>query len=1030
MPVSMRITVCWLLFFFGLLSSRVTAQEAQGLVDFDRDIRPILSDRCYFCHGPDAKQREAGLRLDMRDEALAAIEPGDPEQSELWLRILSADDDDRMPPPESKLSVTDEEKDLIRRWIAQGAEWKGHWAFEPRGDPTPPTLSDNSRVKNDIDHFLLAPLHARELDFRQPASREKLIRRVTFDLTGLPPTLEEIDGFLADQSPQAFDKVVERLLASPHFGQRMASDWLDVARYSDTYGYQVDRDRFVWPYRDWVIRAFNENKPYDEFALEQLAGDLLENASQDQILATTFNRLHPQKVEGGSVEEEFRVEYVADRTQTFGTAFLGLTLECARCHDHKFDPISQKEYYQLFSFFNNIDESGLYSYFTNSVPTPTLGLADASLQLRLQETQAEFDRTEKSIPAVDLAGAFEISNIDLAKPIEEVDFSTVALGVNEKISGPAGQPGVKLTGDDAVTLKSGNFVRYQPFSVTLTLKTPDVKERAVIFHRSRAWTDAGSRGYQLLIEDGKLSASLIHFWPGNAIRVITEKPIPVDQWLDIAVVYDGSLRAAGLKIYVDGQPQALKVVRDHLTKPITGGGGDTITIGERFRDRGFRDGSVTSFSVFDRQISDLQIQAMHAPEVLGDIQQAIEKKSLSQSQKGLLEQHFKLNHSEPYERFLSERKVVREKFCQTQNSVTEIMVMRELTEPRPAFVLDRGLYDAPLDPVDMLTPEALPVWDSSYPKNRLGLAQWMTAPQHPLTARVAVNHFWQLVFGNGLVRTPEDFGRQGSQPSHPELLDWLANDFVDHGWDVKRLLRQLVTSEAYQQSSTSDADLLQRDPSNEWLARAPVYRLSAEMLRDNILAVSGLLVDQLGGPPVRPYELQAAFKPVEPDAGAGLYRRSLYTYWRRTGPAPVMLTLDAAKRDVCRVQRERTSSPLQALAMLNGPQFVEASRALSQRLIAKHTAAESDAILTDMFRILTSRYPSENEKDILQQLYQQQLDYFHANPEMVTQYLGVGQFGDYQTPQPANPAMDLPTLAAWSTVANTLINHDECVTKR
>ncbi|MDG2013838.1 MAG: DUF1553 domain-containing protein, partial [Pirellulaceae bacterium] len=944
--------------------------------------------------------------------------------------ILSVDDDDRMPPPESKLSLSDEEKDLIRLWIAQGAEWQGHWAFEARGEPVPPTLSDKSRVKNDVDRFLLAQLHERELDFRQPASREKLIRRVTFDLTGLPPTLAEIDAFLADSSSDAFGNVVDRLLASPHFGQRMASDWLDVARYSYTYGYQVDRDRFVWPYRDWVIRAFNENKPYDVFAIEQLAGDLLEQASQNQILATTFNRLHPQKVEGGSVEEEFRVEYVADRTQTFATAFLGLTLECARCHDHKFDPISQKEYYQLFSFFNNIDESGLYSFFTNSVPTPTLGLTDAALDLRLQETQAEIKRVRQDSPTLDMAAAFALGNTTLAMPIEEVDFSTVALGANEKVEGPAGQPGVKLTGDDAVTLKSGNFVRYQPFSVALTIKTPDVKDRAVVFHRSRAWTDAGSRGYQLLIEDGKLSASLIHFWPGNAIRVVTEDSIPVDQWIDVALIYDGSLRAEGLKIYVDGQPQQLKVVRDQLSKPITGGGGDTIAIGERFRDRGFRGGSVTSFSVFDRQISQLQIQAIHSPGILDALKKSIEEGTLSNSQKQLLEEHFRLNHSEIYSQYLVDLRASREKFCQAENAVTEIMVMRELSVPRPAFLLDRGLYNLPLDQVEMQTPEALPAWDNSLPRNRLGLAKWITDPQHPLTARVAVNHYWQLVFGRGLVETPEDFGRQGSRPSHPELLDWLANDFVDQGWDVKRLLRQLVTSEAYQQTSTADADLLRRDPSNEWLARGPSYRLSAEMLRDNVLAVSGLLVDQLGGPPVRPYELKAAFKPVEPDAGDGLYRRSLYTYWKRTGPAPVMMTLDAAKRDVCSVQREQTSSPLQALAMLNGPQFVEASRALSHRLILKHTATAANQILTDMFRVLTSRFPTENEMDILHQLYQQQLDYFQANPEMAEQYLGTGKFGDFQNTQEPEPAMDLPTLAAWSSVANTLINHDECVTKR
>ena len=1002
----MRVLIL-IVWFLLLPAAEGMGQSTITAVDFDRDIRPILSDRCYFCHGPDAKQRHAGLRLDDQDEAFAVIEPGDPDGSELWARIASDDDSDRMPPPESKLSLNPEEKELIKRWIREGAAWKKHWAFEPRQNPSIPKLKDRVQYNNGIDPFIRDRLLVEGLDFSEPASPEKLIRRVTFDLTGLPPTLEEIDAFLADPSALAYENWVDHLLQSPHYGQRMASDWLDVARYSDTYGYQVDRDRFVWPWRDWVIRAFNDNKPYDEFIVEQLAGDLLPNASQDQILATTFNRLHPQKVEGGSVAEEFRVEYVADRTHTFGTAVLGLTLECARCHDHKFDPISQREYYQLFSFFNNVDEAGLYSFFTNSVPTPTLGLVSKDQQNRMDSLALEIQDLNRMTQGLIADVSFSNNPIQQAKPIEAVDFAKIGIGNNQRIKDDQQLAAVKLTGDDAVVLSSGNFRRFQPFSVSLSLKTPDVKERAVVFHRSRAWTDAGSRGYQLLIENGRLSFSLIHFWPGNAIRVITQDPIPVDQWLDVAVVYDGSMQAQGLEIFVDGKKQALDVVRDHLTKPITGGGGDKITIGERFRDRGFTDGSVSQFSVFDQQLSDLQVQLIHRPESLVEIQGDLAKGRLNQQQSGWLKEHAALNDSEEFQAHLNKLQSLREQFCKQQDSVSEIMAMRELPQPRSSFVLERGLYNLRGEPVTSITPAVLPPMDTKLPKNRLGLARWVTSPNHPLTARVAVNHFWQMLFGEGLVRTPEDFGRQGALPTHPELLDWLSNDFVANDWNVKRLIKQIVMSETYRQSTMVTAELLAKDPDNHLLARGPSYRLSAEMLRDNVLAVSGLMVDKLGGPPVKPYELQASFKPAKPDTGEGLYRRSLYTYWRRTGPAPVMMTLDAAKRDVCRVKRERTSSPLQALAMLNGPQFVEASRALSHRLLEQHGEEAVDTIAVDLFRTLTSRRPDQKELALIRELFQEQLAYFRDNPSEALAYLSTGKFGDYavagvRTPWPRN----------------------------
>ena len=980
--------------------SAAFAQQVSKKVDFDRDIRPILSDRCYVCHGPDSGTREAELRLDLKEAAFDVIVPGEPAASELVSRILSDDAEEMMPPPESNLSVSDEEKQLISNWIAQGAVWKKHWAFESRSQPGLPAVASMGRVSNQIDHFLLSRLESRGLSYSKLASREKLIRRVTLDLIGLPPTLSEIDAFLSDGSPDAFGILVDRLMRSNHYGQRMASDWMDVARYSDTYGYQVDRDRYVWPWRDWVIRAFNSNMPYDQFVIEQLAGDLLPEATDDQILATTFNRLHPQKVEGGSVEEEFRVEYVVDRTQTFATAFMGLTLECARCHDHKYDPLSQKEYYQLFAFFNNIDESGLYSYFTSSVPTPTLAILNDEQKNQIGVLQSQLEKL-KEPETLGIAALSEAALVDQAlqakgrDPIEKVDFNMVS-GRNTKTTDQRGQPAAKLTGDDAITLKTGNFKRHAPFSVSLSLNTPDAKQRAVVFHRSRAWTDAGSRGYQLLMEDGRLSASLIHFWPGNAISVKTRQAIPVNRWVDVAVTYDGSISAKGISIFIDGKRADVEVVKDKLTKNITGGGGNTIAIGARFRDRGFTNGEVSSFEVHDRQLSDLEVALKHDEQRITDqLQQLRDAAEPTDAMKAMLVQHLTLNASDKHAEYRKQLASARAQLCNALDRATEIMVMRELPQPKDSFVLQRGEYSQRLERVNAATPEVLPAMNESLPNDRLGLAKWMTDPDHPLTARVAVNHYWQLIFGDGIVRTPEDFGRQGALPTHPELLDWLANDFVAHGWDVKRLLKQMVMSTAYRQSSVASKELLNIDPDNELLARAPSYRWPAEMLRDNVLAASGLLVDKIGGPPVKPYELAASFKPSTPDKGEGLYRRSLYTYWKRTGPAPVMMALDAAKRDVCRVKRERTSSPLQALAMLNGPQFVEAGRALSQQLVTQHGNDADDAIVQDMFRILTSRRPSEQESAILLTLYRSQHEHFVANPQAALEYLSNGQFGDY-----------------------------------
>ena len=856
-------------------------------VDFNRQVRAVLSDKCFHCHGPDPKNRKAGLRLDTKEGAfeetqsgLRAVVPGDLEESELIARITSEDENDRMPPKSLGRDLTPAEVDVLRRWVDQGAEWKDHWAFIPPERPPLPDVVRRDWPRNGIDRFVLARLESEGLAPSSEASRERLIRRVAFDLTGLPPTLAEIDAFVDDRSPDAYERLVDRLLASPRFGERMAVDWLDVARYADTYGYQADVYRAMWPWRDWVVRSFNANLPLDRFITWQLAGDLLPEPTRETVLATAFNRHHRQTNEGGSIEAEWRTEYVNDRTITFGAAFLGLTLECARCHSHKYDPITQKDFYSLSAFFNSIDESGLYSHFTDAIPTPTLWLTDADRDKALADANARERDAEAEVAklAAERRPAFEVwlRGLDRAKPpaaevagrIGDFPFDELAEGKSpnrrdaEKLAKAVESPSLvegrvgkalKLDGEDGVTLPMGNFDRFQPFSLALWLKTPDRKDRAVVLRRSMAWTDAGSRGYELMIEDGRLTASLVHFWPGNAIGIAAQDPLPIDRWTHVVLAYDGSSRAAGLSLYVDGKSAAIEVVRDALTKTITGGGADELAVGHRFRDRGFKGGEVDELQVFDRSLTALEAAQIFDGKSLAD-RLAADPATLADADRDALLAYYLANHDEPHRTAVAKLQEARQARAKVGDPVAEIMVMKEMPEPRPTFVLNRGAYDAPGERVSADTPRSLLAFPADLPRNRLGLARWTVDPKNPLTARVTVNRWWQSVFGRGLVSTPEDFGSQGQQPSHPELLDWLARELVDSGWDVKRTWRLMVESATYRQTSDASAEMQARDPDNVLLARGPRDRLTAEMLRDNALASSGLLVGTMGGPAVKPFQ--------------------------------------------------------------------------------------------------------------------------------------------------------------------------------
>ncbi len=1038
-------------------------------LSFNKDIRPILSENCFACHGPDNASREAGLRLDRFDHATQRLEsgsraivPGKINESEAIARITSNDPDTVMPPPKAKIGrLSPEQVAAVKRWISEGAEYEPHWAFVP---PARPMADDASR---EVDRLVEGSLSRRGLALQREADRTTLIRRASYDITGLPPTPAEVRGFVGDASPDAYEKLLDRLLSSPRYGERMAADWMDLARYADSYGFQVDRPRpTMWPWRDWVIRAFNDNLPWDQFTLWQLAGDLLPGATDEQILATAFNRLHPQEAEGGSVEEEYRVNYVNDRVVTFGTAFLGLTLECCRCHDHKFDPLTQKDFYSLFAFFDDIDEAGLYSFFTEAVPTPKMRLLDAADASRLARADRVCDEAASALAQSEKA-AIEAARAWLsgtaARPAElgspaaaVISGEIVRYGFDERrpdgrfanLVGPAqtDQPAasppadlaakssrentlvdgrlgdaIRLTGDHGVETPVGNFRRSQPFTVSLWLNAPSMFDRAVVFHRSKAWTDAGSRGYELIVDGGHLRWSLIHFWPGDAASVRTREPLAAGKWTHVAVTSDGSGKAAGLGIFIDGRPAATGVVRDGLTREIIGGGGDHITIGERMRDNGFKNGLVDDFRVFDRELSPLEVRETFEP---GAIRAAIDAKQPAELVAGYFAAAVD-GASRAKRKALQEARRTRDDLAE---KLPEIMVMRDLAKPRTAYVLERGEYDKRRQPVEPDTPASLPPFPVHEPRNRLGLARWLIAPDHPLLARVTVNRLWQSLFGLGLVQSPEDLGSQSTQPEHREVLDLLAWKFSHpvaeggFGWDMKRLMKTIMLSRTYRQRSMADERTMADDPQNVWLARGPRHRLPAEMIRDGLLASCGLLVERVGGPPVKTCDMPESFKPEKADEGDSRYRRSLYTYWRRTGPAPMLESFDVPKRVVCVAKRDATNTPLHAVVLMNGPQFVEAARVLAERLLADADRQPGRAVEI-AFERLTSRPPDEEEKRVLHRMIVEQRKWYADRPLEAEKYVAIGE-------AKRDESLPVVDVAAAASVINALMNYDGSLVKR
>jgi hypothetical protein len=1059
-----------------LLSVGCAAASAQAdSVEFNRDIRPILSDKCYTCHGPDESKRKSKLRLDTEAGAKTdlgghfAIVPGDVSRSELIRRVTSEDVARRMPPAYSGAAkLSDRQINQLTKWIAQGAQWQKHWSFIPPHRPELPEIQDRTWPKNAIDYFVLDRLQREGLKPSPEADRRTLIRRVSFDLTGLPPTPGEVDAFLHDTSSAAYEKVVDRLLASPRYGERMAMRWLDAARYADTNGYQTDAERSMWRWRDWVIDAFNRNLPYDRFTLEQIAGDLLPGATRDQIIATGFNRNHRANGEGGIIPEEYAAEYVFDRVDTTSTVWMGVTLGCARCHNHKFDPFTQKEFYRMFAYFNQVPERGNAFKYGNSPPVVVAPLPEqearlqslerrlaaaeqraSALEPEIKKAQAGWEQSLRGSAGVDWTASRSIGldlpldggldgNITPDPPRSEkylylmengpvagpVSFTGKAAwkdGEPRYGAGPRAQAG-EFDGKRYIDVGNvGNFGFYDAFTISAWIE-PAAPSGTIV---SRAADDEEGKGWSLVLSNGHLGANLIQRWLDDGVRVESEVSIPLNRWAHVALTYDGSRLASGVHLYLDGRPLPVKVQLDYMNQPFDvkqplriGGG---LGSAHRFQGR------IAGVRVYRTTLTADDAAVAALPQTVSQLAQVPEsRRTAAQSAKlrlCFLERYAPDGMKAVWKELLD----LRESRQRLIDSFPTVMVMHDSEPRRETHVLIRGAYDRPGEKVVPGVPGILPPLPPGAPDNRLGLAQWIVQPSNPLTARVAVNRFWQIYFGVGLVKTVEDFGSQGEWPSNPDLLDWLATEFVNRGWDMKALQKTIVMSATYRQSSKVNPDLLQKDPENRMLARGPRVRLSAEMIRDQALAIAGLLVEKIGGPSVKPYQPPGLWKELsggddyKPDHGDNLHRRSLYTFWKRTAPPPMMMNFDAAGRETCTVRELRTNTPLQSLNLMNDVTYLEAARKIAERMMREGGTAPAERIAFG-FELATGRPPEGRESEILLSNFHYSLDLFQGDPGSAKKYLSQGE-------APRDEKLDIRELAAYTTAASLLLNLDATVTK-
>lgn len=1000
-------------------------------IDFTQEIRPLLSDRCFKCHGPDEQTREADLRLDIKESAttardgVIAVAPGDIEQSELIARIFSDDEYVVMPPPDAGVTpLTPEEKQLLKDWISDGATWSEHWAFVAPKRPEVPKLAGNWRIANPIDAFVCRKLEQQGLTQAPPADDGVLYRRLSLDLIGLPPSLTELENYLASSESSKYKTEIERMLQSPHYGEHMTRYWLDLVRYGDTHGMHLDNYREMWPYRDWVIDSFNRNMPYDQFITEQLAGDLLESPSREQLIASGFNRLNVTTSEGGSIYEEVYVRNVVDRVDSFGTIFLGMTTGCAVCHDHKFDPLSMRDFYQLFAFFNSIDGRALDG--NKKDHPPVIKVPSPQQEQRLAELTSEIQSLNNKIIA----------------PMPELDERQIAWE-QDIIRSRENQEWLLLSPTSVESESQSELVVLEDQSIVATGYNPSEEVYTFVgaLPAGKPW-----QSLQLeVIVDPPTNPRGGRSPNGNA--VLTEinvevgdpnnetgwrKVSLVDAWADheqpggkfqIKYAIDGkTIKDEGWAIEGHGQQES-RVAKFLLEKPVESASATPIRISlihktvwaqhqfERFRFSIGEQNQVTSESV--------------PKELLAIITKPTEQRSAVEQNK--LKRHYReqVAQSEPFKQLLSELEQRNQEKTALDQAIPTTLIYKELKEPRAAYILTRGEYDKKGEQVERLAPASLPQLPEGVPANRLGLAKWLVSEEHPLTARVAVNRLWQQFFGTGLVKTAEDFGSQGEFPSHPELLDWLAIEFRESGWDVQHIVRLIVTSETYRQSSATTPEKLRLDPANRLLARAPRYRLDGEHLRDQALALSGSLVPTIGGPSVKPPQPAGLWEAVgytssntarfKADEGAKIYRRSLYTFWKRTSPPPTMTTFDAPSREACTARRERTNTPLQALVLLNEEQFFEAALRYAKRSEFQDIT-EFESRLETMFKAATARKPSPQELAALASTWKQLEEYYSQSPDAMRQLLA---------------SEDEPTseFAAWAMIANLILNLDEVVSR-
>lgn len=1040
----------------GPSSARAEQPSAERRLEYNLDVRPILAEACFNCHGADSASRKGGLRLDQRDSAveMSAIDPGHPDLSEMIRRIRSTDPEEVMPPPETKKVLTPKEIDILARWIEQGAEYQPHWSFIAPEKVSPPEVSDSNFVKTPIDQFILAKLQENGLSPAPPADRRTLARRVSLDLTGLPPSPEVVEAFVNDERPDAYEKLVDSLLASPAWGEHRARYWMDYARYADTHGIHFDNYREMWSYREWVIQAFNTNMTFDQFTIENLAGDLLPNATLDQQIASGFNRCNMTTNEGGIIDEEYLVLYTRDRTDTTAQVWLGLTAGCAVCHTHKFDPISHQEFYEMAAFFNNTVQRAKDGNIKDTPPVVVVPKmedreawgtakqqfadAQAAAEKRKGDARGAYENWLATARPEDIKKTIPVDRLLFHAALdEEAEFTNVViddeirqvaiLEGTEWSEGKTGRRAARISkGAIAEFPDVGNFAADQPFTVSAWVRTPKNDGSGAIVARMDDTNQ--HRGWDLWIEGRRIAMHLIDSWPENAVKVVCRDQLPANTWVHVTVTYDGRRNANGVKIYYNGDEKRTNVAANKLKGEIRTE--VPFKIGRRHASQSASGVSVNDLRLYDKPLQMGEIKSLaKSADLIATIEKPADARTPAEVNE-LFDWWLK-TEDQTYRDIARQIDDLQKQIDQITSRGTIAHVMQDRPDEPMAYILNRGEYDQRLDPVKPATPAFLPPFPEEFPRNRLGFARWLLLPEQPLTARVIVNRCWQEVFGTGLVKTSGDFGVMGEIPQHQDLLDWLAVDFVESGWDVKRLYKQIVMSGVYQQSAVTTDEKRERDPENRLLSRGPRFRMDAEMVRDYALAASGTLVHKIGGPSLKPYQPDGIWESVGMrgsttrnyvrDSGESLYRRSVYTFVKRMAPPASMEIFNAPNREYCVVRRERTNTPLQALVTLNDEQFVEAARALAQRAILS-AGPETDARLKFISTSLLCREFSSREQEIVQASLANLLKHYEAHPDDAALLIKVGE----SKPDPSIPVSE---FAAWTMLTNQLMNMDEVLNK-